>query len=129
MAKKHPRSKGVFNYNDLTDAQKAKLLSQIPVDEVWGVGQSLTKRLAMHQISTVYDLQNAHTATLRAEFGVVMERTQHELQETACIEMQDIEPNKQQIISSRSFGQPVTELAVLKGALSVSAATACAKLR
>ena len=45
VAKKHPRSKGVFNYNDLSEAQQAKLLSQITVDEVWGVGRKLTKRL------------------------------------------------------------------------------------
>ena len=129
VAKKHPRSKGIFNYNDLTDAQKAKLLARIPVEEVWGVGLRLRQRLAAHGIATVRDLQSAHTATLRAEFGVVMARTQRELQEIACVEMQDIEPHKQQIISSRSFGQPVTELAVLKDALSVFAATACAKLR
>ena len=46
IAKRHPRSKGVFNYNDLTDEQKARLLSQIPVGEVWGVGRKLTKRLS-----------------------------------------------------------------------------------
>ncbi|MEY4758138.1 MAG: polymerase, partial [Pseudomonadota bacterium] len=36
IAKKHPRSKGVFNYNDLNVAQQHKLLSQIDVGEVWG---------------------------------------------------------------------------------------------
>ena len=36
VAKKHPRSKGVFNYNDLSDSQQVKLLSQIEVGEVWG---------------------------------------------------------------------------------------------
>jgi DNA polymerase V len=41
IAKRHPRSKGVFNYNALTEAQKAKLLSGIAVDEVWGVGRRL----------------------------------------------------------------------------------------
>jgi DNA polymerase V len=129
VAKKHPRSQGVFNHNALSAAQKHKLLGQIPVGEVWGVGPRLSRRLAAHGIETVRDLRDAHTATLRAEFGVVMERTQRELQEIACVDLQDVTPNKQQIISSRSFGQPVTELPVLKDALSVFAATACAKLR
>jgi DNA polymerase V len=35
-AEEHPRSKGVFNYNALTEAPKSKLLSGITVDEVWG---------------------------------------------------------------------------------------------
>ncbi|OZB00851.1 MAG: hypothetical protein B7X62_06720 [Burkholderiales bacterium 39-55-53] len=39
IAKKHPRSKGVFNYNDLNETQKTKLLGQIAVDEVWCVFQ------------------------------------------------------------------------------------------
>jgi DNA polymerase V len=129
VAKKHPRSRGVFNYNDLTDAQQTRLLSQITVDEVWGVGRRLTKRLSAHGITSVQDLRTAHTPTLRAEFGVVMEKTQRELQGTACIELEDHVPDKQQIISSRSFGKPVTSLFVLQDALSVFAATACEKLR
>ena len=129
VAKKHPRSKGVFNYNDLTDAQKSKLLSQITVDEVWGIGRNLTKRLAAHDIHTAEDLRNAHTPTLRAEFGVVIEKTQRELQGVACVDMQEVEPHKQQIISSRSFGEMTQDLDVLKDAMSTFVANACAKLR
>ena len=129
VAKKHPRSQGVFNLNDLTAAQQQRLFERIEVSEVWGVGRKLTQRLAAHGIHTVYDLQTAHTATLRAEFGVVMERTQRELQGVACIELQDTHADKQQIICSRSFGQPVVSLAVLKDALSVFTANAAQKLR
>ena len=129
VAKKHPRSQGVFNYNALTAEQKSRLLSQIPVEEVWGVGRKLTKRLAIHGIQTAHDLRQAHVPTLRAEFGVVMEKVQRELQEVACIKLEEIQPDKQQIISSRSFGNMVTELPVLKDALSTFVANACAKLR
>lgn len=71
----------------------------------------------------------AHAPTLRAEFGVVMEKTQRELQGVCCIELDDTTPDKQQLVNSRSFGKPVTELAVLQDALSVFAANACQKLR
>jgi DNA polymerase V len=129
VAKKHPRSKGVFNYNALTAEQKSRLLAQLPVEEVWGVGRKLTKRLALHGVHTVLDLREAHIPTLRAEFGVVMEKTQRELQEVACIKLEEVQADKQQIISSRSFGNMVTDLPVLKDALSTFAANACAKLR
>jgi DNA polymerase V len=129
VAKRHPRSKGVFNYNDLTEAQQTKLLSQITVDEVWGVGRKLTKRLGEHGIQTVQDLRVAHTPTLRAEFGVVIEKTQRELQGIACIDLQEVVPDKQQIISSRSFGSMVQDVDVLKDAMSTFVANACAKLR
>ena len=129
VAKTHPRSKGVFNYNDLNDEQKARLLSQIPVGEVWGVGRKLTKRLSVHGIETAYDLREAHAPTLRAEFGVVIEKTIRELREIQCIELEEVQPNKQQIISSRSFGSMVSELPILKDALSTFVANAAAKLR
>ena len=129
VAKKHPRSKGVFNYNALTADQKAQLLARLPVQEVWGVGRKLTQRLAHHGVTTALDLREAHMPTLRAEFGVVMEKTQRELQEIACIQLDEVQPDKQQIISSRSFGGMVTELPVLQDALSTFVANACAKLR
>jgi DNA polymerase V len=129
IAKKHPRSKGVFNYNDLTSTQQDNLLSRIAVDEVWGVGRKLTVRLAEHGIHTVQDLRVAHLPTLRAAFGVVMEKTQRELQGIACIDLEDVTPAKKQIIASRSFGQAVYDVDVLKDAMSTFVANACAKLR
>ena len=129
IAKRHPRSKGVFNYNDLTEVQQVNLLSQIEVGEVWGIGRRISARLADHGIHTVQDLRLAHTATLRAEFGVVVEKTQRELQGVQCIDLEEIAPAKKQIVSSRSFGQTVRDVAVLKDAMSTFVANACAKLR
>ncbi|MEY4663033.1 MAG: polymerase, partial [Pseudomonadota bacterium] len=57
------------------------------------------------------------------------EKTQRELQETPCIQMEEVAADKQQIIASRSFGSMVTDLPVLKDALSTFVANACAKLR
>lgn len=58
-----------------------------------------------------------------------MEKTQRELQGIACIELQEVVPNKQQIVSSRSFGEMVKDLDVLKDAMSTFVANACTKLR
>ncbi len=129
IAKKHPRSKGVFNYNALTEAQKAKLLSRIPVDEVWGVGRKLAPRLAEYGVQNVHELREAHTPTLRAEFGVVVEKIQRELNEVACVAMEEVTPPRKQIIASRSFGNPVHDVASLKAAVALFVETACAKLR
>ncbi len=129
VAKKHPRSRGVFNYNALTDDQKTRLLLHISAEEVWGVGRKLTEKLARHGVHNVDDLRRAHVPTLRAEFGVVMEKIQRELQEIPCIELLEVQPDRQQIISSRSFGKMVTELPMLQDALSTFVANACAKLR
>ena len=129
IAKKHPRSQGVFNYNALSQEQQARLLAQIAVSEVWGVGRRLTVQLQAHGIHTVQDLRVAQTQTLRSAFGVLMEKTQRELQGTACMDLQEAPSAKKQIIASRSFGQPVQDLPVLQDAVSSFVATACAKLR
>ncbi len=129
IAKRHPRSKGVFNYNALTEVQKAKLLSGIPVDEVWGVGRRLAPRLSEYGIESVQDLKVAHAPTLRAEFGVVLEKIQREVQEVACVGMEEVTPARQQIIASRSFGSPVRDVASLKAAVALFVENACAKLR
>ncbi len=129
VAKKHPRSQGVFNYNALTQAQKSKLLSGIAVDEVWGVGRKLAPRLGDYGIHTVEELKQAHVPTLRKEFGVVVEKIQRELQEVACVGMEEVTPPRQQIIASRSFGNPVRDIASLKAAMALFVENACAKLR
>ena len=129
VAKRHPRSKGVFNYNDLSEVLQAKLLSQIEVAEVWGIGRRISARLAEHGIHTAQDLRVAHTATLRAEFGVVVEKTQRELQGIQCMDLEEVAPAKKQIVSSRSFGHSVRDVAVLKDAMSTFVANACVKLR
>ena len=129
IAKKHPRSQGVFNYNALSQEQQTRLLAQIAVSEVWGVGSRLTAQLQAHGVHTVQDLRAAHPPTLRSAFGVLMEKTQRELQGTACMDLQEAPSAKKQIIASRSFGQPVQELPVLQDAISSFVANACAKLR
>ena len=129
IAKKHPRSQGVFNFNALSQEQQTRLLAQIAVSEVWGVGRRLTAQLQAHGVHTVQDLRAAHPPTLRSAFGVLMEKTQRELQGTACMDLQEAPSAKKQIIASRSFGQPVQELPVLQDAVSSFVANACAKLR
>ena len=129
IAKKHPRSQGVFNFNALSQEQQTRLLTQIAVSEVWGVGRRLTAQLQAHGVHTVQDLRAAHPPTLRSAFGVLMEKTQRELQGTACMDLQEAPSAKKQIIASRSFGQPVHELPVLQDAISSFVANACAKLR
>jgi len=129
IAKKHPRSQGVFNYNALTEAQKVKLLSGIAVDEVWGVGRRLAPRLAKYGIETVQELRDAHAPTLRAEFGVMVEKIQRELQEVACVDVEEVTPPRKQIVASRSFGNPVQDVASLKAAVALFVENACGKLR
>jgi DNA polymerase V len=129
VAKKHPRSKGVFDYNRLDERQKSSILGQLEVKEVWGIGRKLSKSLNAQGIETVVQLRDADAASMRRRYGVVMEKTIKELRGDSCIEIEDVTPARQQIMSSRSFGQPVTELADLQDAVAHFMTNAALKLR
>ena len=120
---------GVCDFGRLSDEELSRLFSGIEVGEVWGVGRQLTRKLGDMGIITVQGLRTADARTLRDKFSVVVERTVAELNGTPCIELEQDVPNKQQIMSSRSFGQYVYDLAPLKEAVASYIAIAAEKLR
>ncbi len=120
---------GVCDFNRLSDSERSALFSRIPVNEVWGVGRKLSQRLAERGITGVESLRTADTKTLRREFSVVLERTIAELNGVSCLTLEEVVPNKQQIMSSRSFGQYVYDLEPLKEAAASYMAIAAEKLR
>ena len=126
-AKKYPATQGVV---DLTNPDRQRrLLALVPVDDVWGVGRRLSKRLNALGITTALDLANASPRAIRDQFSVVLERTVRELNGESCIELEEIPPNKKQIVCSRSFGTKVTQFELLREAVCEYATRATEKLR
>jgi DNA polymerase V len=105
------------------------VLQATAVGEVWGVGRRIAKQLQDAGIHTVLDLARMDPATIRRRWSVTLERTVRELQGQPCIELDDAPQSKQQIACTRSFGQPVCDLAPLLEAVSEFAARAAEKLR
>jgi DNA polymerase V len=106
-----------------------QVLQATAVGEVWGVGRRIAKQLQEGGIHTVLDLARMDPATIRRRWSVTLERTVRELQGQPCIELDDVPGPKQQIACTRSFGQPVTDLASLLEAVSEFAGRAAQKLR
>lgn len=126
-AKKYPATQGVV---DLTNPDRQRrLLALVPVDDVWGVGRRLSKRLNALGITTALDLANASPRAIRDQFSVVLERTVRELNGESCIELEEIPPTKKQIVCSRSFGVKVTQFELLREAICEYATRATEKLR
>lgn len=126
-AKKYPATQGVV---DLTNPDRQRrLLALVPVDDVWGVGKRLSKRLNALGITTALDLANASPRAIRDQFSVVLERTVRELNGESCIELEEISPTKKQIVCSRSFGVKVTQFELLREAVCEYATRATEKLR
>lgn len=129
IAKKNPQFNGVCDLNAMSFEERDSWFSTIEVSEVWGVGRKLSERLKALGISTVQGLRNANPTIIRERFSVVLERTMSELNGIACLKMEDVVPDKKQIISSRSFGAYVTQREGLAEAVSQYMSRAAEKLR
>jgi DNA polymerase V len=120
---------GVCDFTTLNPGALTHLFARIDVGEVWGVGRQIKARLAAMGIQTVRQLRDADAETIRARFSVVLERTVCELRGESCLDLQEVVPDKQQIMSSRSFGTLVYERADLEEAVASYIAKAAEKLR
>jgi DNA polymerase V len=129
IAKKNPEFRGVCDLTAMQDQELMEWLSSMEVGEVWGIGRRLAPKLAELGIHTVLELMRVDPSMLRSHFSVMMEKTNRELNGMVCIEMEEISPPKQQIMSSRSFGVPVSDLQSLEESVSLYVARAAEKLR
>src|SRR5690606_10165418 len=105
-AKQYPATRGVVDLAD-PDRQK-KLLSLMPVHEVWGVGRKLSERLNAMGIATALDLASQNPKDIRQKFSVVPERTIRELNGESCLSLEDITPTEPQAFLTGHLTQPVT---------------------
>ena len=70
------------------------LFVRIDVGEVWGVGRRIAARLHVMGIHTVQELKDAPPRDIRAQFGVVMERTCQELRGLSCLALEEVAPRQ-----------------------------------
>lgn len=127
-AKKWPeKTGGVVDLSSPVNQQK--LMACLPVEEVWGIGRRLSKKLKLMNIDTVLKLAQCDLWFIRKNFSVVLERTVRELRGEPCLGFQEFSPAKHEIISSRSFGQRTSNYTEVREGISTWAARAAEKLR
>ena len=127
-AKKWQRQTGGVVDLSNVDRQR-RLMALVPVEDVWGVGRRISKKLNAMGIKTALDLSEQSTWIIRKHFNVVLERTVRELRGEPCLELEEYAPAKQEIVCSRSFGKRVTEYEHMHQAICSHAARAAEKLR
>ena len=69
-------------------------------------------------IKTARDLRDKEPTIIKKKFNVVAERIVRELRGTQCIELDDIAQDRKNAACTRSFGQPLTDLADIRKAMS-----------
>lgn len=108
---------------------RKEILSRMSLTDVWGIGNKLGKRLSLLGLKNGWDLASQSPKAMRSQFGVIVERTVNELNGMPCLKWDEIGQDKQEIFSTRSFGQRVTEKYALKAALSSHASIVAVKVR
>ena len=126
-AKKWTKTGGVLDLSNV-DRQR-RLMELVKVEDVWGVGRRISKKLNTMGIITAKDLSEQSTYIIRKHFNVVLERTVRELRGEPCLELEEFAPTKQQIVCSRSFGSRITEYQDMRQAGCAYAERAAEKLR
>lgn len=126
-AKKYPGTKGVVDLS--SPVRQRKLMEHVPVDEVWGVGRRLSKRLTAMGVDNALKLADCDLWFIRKNFSVVLERTVRELRGESCLEFEEYPPAKQEIISSRSFGKRTSDYLEVREGICTWAARAAEKMR
>ncbi|WAH52811.1 Y-family DNA polymerase [Pseudescherichia vulneris] len=126
-AKRWPQTGGVVDLSNV-DRQR-RLMAQLPVEEVWGVGRRLAKALDALGIKTVLQLADSDIRFIRKQFSVVLERTVRELRGESCLAFDEFVPAKQEIVCSRSFGERTADYESVRQAICTYASRAAARLR
>jgi DNA polymerase V len=119
----------VCSFGDLSPQQLEAVMAATDVGAVWGIGRKTTERMNAGGIRTALDLVRADATSLRRQFSIVAEKTVLELRGTSCLDVNDAPAANQQIMCSRSFGAPVTDLPDLIEVVSQFTSQVARKLR
>lgn len=126
FAKKYPNYKGVCLID--TPERREKALKLLDIEDIWGIGRRLSKKLRYYGINTAWDFSERSRSWIRHTLGVTGERTWQELHGIACIDI-DRSTTKKTICTSRSFGERLTQPEPIAEAVANFAASCAEKLR
>ena len=128
IAKKFPeRTNGVYVID--TEEKRIKALKWTKIEDVWGIGFRLTKKMQAKNIKTAYDFTLPYNeAFIRKEMGVVGMCLKYELEGKSVLEMEEPKAKKN-IAVTRSFEKDITDFNELKERVVTFASVCSEKLR
>ena len=128
IAKKFPeRTNGVYVID--TEEKRIKALKWTKIEDVWGIGFRLTKKMQAKNIKTAYDFTLPYNeAFIRKEMGVVGMRLKYELEGKSVLEIEEPKAKKN-IAVTRSFEKDITDFNELKERVVTFASVCSEKLR
>ncbi len=129
IAKKfQDRTQGIYVID--TEEKRIKALKWTKIEDVWGIGRRLTKKMIAHNILTAYDFTKPqHEAWIRKEMGVIGMRLKYELEGKSVLDLEPIREQKKSIATTRSFPKQIAEFDDLRERIATFSAVCAEKLR
>ncbi|WP_418508676.1 Y-family DNA polymerase [Corallibacter sp.] len=127
IARKFPEhTKGVYVID--SEEKRIKALKWIKIEDVWGIGRRLAKRLKIKNCHTAFDFTQLSDAWVRSNFSVTELKLKHDLEGSPSIQLEEV-TNKRAIATTRSFDFSYSDINYIKERVSTFAATCAEKLR
>lgn len=127
IAKKYPDiTKGSYVID--TEEKRVKALKWLKIEDVWGIGRQLAKRLRQMDVTTAWDFTQMDPATVQQQLSIVGARLQMELQGKPVLQLDEPQVKKS-IATTRSFEQDYTTWEALHERVTTYAVTCAEKLR
>lgn len=126
---KRPGATGVANFSTPMSIERLTEMRQQPVGAIWGIGRRTTQSLEAANVVTVGDLLDKPESWIRKRYSITLLRTVSELKGQDQLGLQADPAPRQQVIASRSFGNPVYTESELGEALATFVARAGERLR
>lgn len=112
-----------------TDERRHKALSLFPIEDVWGIGRQISRKLDYMGIRTAAQFADKKESWVRSHFNITTVRTWKELNGESCISIEEL-PQKKSICTSRSFaGEGICDKDVVEEAVANFAVRCAEKLR
>jgi DNA polymerase V len=129
IVKKRHEYRGVLSLVALSEQQLDRYLSDVAIEDVWGIGPRYARFLHDHRRLSARYLKDADLFWIRKHLTVVGERTVLELRGIACLPLVTKAKPRQGIMHAKSFGRPLELLEELEEAVATYTARVAEKLR
>ncbi|WP_204344279.1 Y-family DNA polymerase [Psychroserpens algicola] len=127
VARKFPkRTKGVYVIN--SEEQRIKALKWIDIENVWGIGRGLHKRLQAKGCKKAYDFTQLSDDWVRKTFSITEWKLKKDLEGHSKI-LLDEPKNKRAIATTRSFEYTYSDIDNIEERISTFATSCAEKLR
>ena len=111
-----------------SEEKRIKALKWIKIEDVWGIGWGLTKRLKAKGCKTAYDFVQLPDDWVRNTFSITEWKLKKDLEGFPTLKLEDVKA-KRAIATTRSFDYTYSDLNYIKERISTFASSCAEKLR